>query len=247
MEWVMWRSVTSFSANLTRSLKFWVLSEEPFALFSSPSTSPVPSALYRLCNIRPICRWAANALSFFHIAQAPFETCPLFSVPPMPHYAIKHLFCILAPPPHTREAFSLWSHETLRASPVRVCAREVVKLARSWNGKIPNWSGKNCVLTKLTSQLSTEPATRRSRKTWSVCNSEWKLYITYTSIHSNIHRRRRKFLRIFPTFLQGISALLEASDGNFLLHFGGLLKASCETLSRVLFFWVKKEKQKKIF
>lgn len=136
----------------------------------------------------------------------------------------------------------------LRASPMRVCAREVVKLARSWNGKIPNWSGKNCVLTKLTSQLSTEPATRRSRKTWSVCNnSEWKLYITYTSIHSNLHRRRRKFHRIFPTFLQGISALLEASDGNFLLHFGGLLKASCETLSRVLFLLSEKRKAKENF
>lgn len=77
-----------------------------FRPFSSPSTSPVPSALYRLCNIRPICRWAANALSFFHIAQAPFETCPLFSVPPMPHYAIKHLFCILT---HERSFFSLIS------------------------------------------------------------------------------------------------------------------------------------------
>lgn len=160
------------------------------------------------------------------------------------HYAIKRFFAfsLLS---HTVEAeafsFSLslafWHdfelNRRIRERVVWECVR--VKLwssSRSWNGKIPNSSRKNCVLTKLTSQLSTEPASRRSRKTWSVCNnSEWKLYIYIHYIYKQPFKhslKRRKFssyeqsstgssAKKFSSFIQWISeqALLSPIKRNF--------------------------------
>lgn len=140
-------------------------------------------------------------------------------------------------------AFSLFL--TARERVLCECVGEKLwSYSHSWNGKIPNWSGKKlCILTKLTSQLSTEPATRRSRKTWSVCNiSEWKFRLHIPTAFWNIHWKRRNFFQ-FSSFRKENPSLEKARKRNFSFTLVDLSKAKNKILSR---FW-STNGEKKIF
>ena len=107
------KNLKMFCENIYRLLTFGVFDnkkEKAFVESSEKSFFRFSLNLsWWLCNIRPICRWAANALSFPsfpHIAQAQLLLCIAFF-----HYYASCILPLLRTRKHTHWASFLFSRE----------------------------------------------------------------------------------------------------------------------------------------